>query len=185
MARSSWRRCAPCGGVCRLHGESWVCAACGEGWTVGEERSRLAPASKRCCRCGVEKPADQFGRFSRHVDGLESRCKACRIEAQREWRERNRPRVRELNHRWYEKNREELRARADRWKAENPDAKRAHSKVQKAMQSGKLVRPEACQSCGEPCRPDAHHEDYMKPLVVVWLCAPCHHRLHRDQRQAA
>lgn len=33
---------------------------------------------KRCCRCGVEKPYDQFHRNSLREDGLQSYCKLCK-----------------------------------------------------------------------------------------------------------
>jgi hypothetical protein len=26
----------------------------------------------------------------------------------------------------------------------------------------------------------AHHEDYDKPLEVVWLCQPCHKQRHKE-----
>ncbi len=42
-----------------------------------------------------------------------------------------------------------------------------------AIQAGRLVR-QPCQECGE-VRSEAHHEDYSKPLEVIWLCKP-HHR---------
>lgn len=44
--------------------------------------------------------------------------------------------------------------------------------VAKAIKSGKLFR-EACSICGE-IKSQAHHTDYSKPLLVVWLCRKCH-----------
>lgn len=49
----------------------------------------------------------------------------------------------------------------------------AHALVGKALASGRLRR-EPCSVCGTTERVLAHHEDYSKPLDVVWHC-PTHH----------
>jgi len=48
------------------------------------------------------------------------------------------------------------------------------STVATALRSGKLVRPDHCERCFAICIPDAHHEDYTKPLDIVWACRKCH-----------
>lgn len=48
-----------------------------------------------------------------------------------------------------------------------------------AIRTGELVRPANCSECGTDCKPHGHHEDYEKPLEVVWLCKPCHTNRHR------
>jgi len=48
--------------------------------------------------------------------------------------------------------------------------------VWKAVRDGALV-PGPCERCGKP-NGHAHHEDYSKPLDVVWLCHRCHMRRH-------
>jgi len=54
---------------------------------------------------------------------------------------------------------------------------KAHSAVTGARQRGKLT-PKPCNQCGADKRVDAHHDDYTKPLDVVWLCRKCHRKLH-------
>lgn len=61
-----------------------------------------------------------------------------------------------------------------RWVSKNPHIMRAHYQVRLAVNQGKLVRS-ACEVCGSTRRVSAHHDDYSKPLVVVWLC-PDHHK---------
>lgn len=69
-----------------------------------------------------------------------------------------------------------------RWGEKNPDKRRAHGLVKRAVQAGKLTR-QPCERCGD-IRSEAHHEDYSKPLVVVWLCR-LHHREHHREPIAA
>lgn len=47
-----------------------------------------------------------------------------------------------------------------------------------ALQSGKLIRPDNCSKCGVTGKIDGHHEDYSKPLEVIWLCKICHAEIH-------
>lgn len=48
----------------------------------------------------------------------------------------------------------------------------ARRAVQIAVATGRLVR-QPCEQCGaEPTH--GHHDDYSQPLMVRWLCAPCH-----------
>ena len=56
---------------------------------------------------------------------------------------------------------------------------RAHRLVAEAMLSGKLQKPAHCERCpGRTRFLNAHHEDYSKPLQVVWLCRSCHALAH-------
>jgi hypothetical protein len=50
---------------------------------------------------------------------------------------------------------------------------RAYAMVKAAKKKGTLI-PESCSACG--AKAEAHHNDYSKPLEVVWLCRK-HHRL--------
>src|SRR5580765_3386225 len=47
-----------------------------------------------------------------------------------------------------------------------------------AIRNGTLVR-QPCSQCAA-VKAEAHHEDYNKPLDVVWLCAGCHRRRHSE-----
>jgi hypothetical protein len=54
----------------------------------------------------------------------------------------------------------------------------AQAKAAAAIYRGVLVRG-PCSQCGAP-KTDAHHEDYSKPLDVVWLCRKCHRLRHAE-----
>jgi hypothetical protein len=48
---------------------------------------------------------------------------------------------------------------------------------------GKL-RQKPCRYCGES-NTERHHPDYARPLYVIWLCRPCHLKLHANKRRRA
>jgi hypothetical protein len=56
----------------------------------------------------------------------------------------------------------------------NPEKAKARVAVAECLRRGWLIRPEVCQSCGDPGEIEAHHDDYSKPLEVRWLCKSCH-----------
>lgn len=54
---------------------------------------------------------------------------------------------------------------------------------QRAVRRGELVRATTCAWCAAENVPtDGHHPDYNRPLMVVWLCEPCHHAHHKAYR---
>lgn len=70
--------------------------------------------------------------------------------------------------------RKQLTARSDYRRIQN-----ARNAVRLAIKSGALVRADACECCGESGYTHGHHDDYDHPLVVRWLCPPCHENEHR------
>lgn len=46
-----------------------------------------------------------------------------------------------------------------------------------ALKTGKIERGHVCADCGGVAT-DGHHEDYSRPLDVVWLCQLCHLTRH-------
>ena len=85
---------------------------------------------------------------------------------------------------WYKEN---GRNRADNykdaiieWQLNHPVEFNAHRKVNYAIRTGELIKPEKCEMCGEVKRLCGHHEDYSKPLDVKWLCYSCHKIIHKE-----
>jgi hypothetical protein len=98
-----------------------------------------------------------------------------RREYHREWRTKNAEKISAyaLRHRELRKKRDpdfERRAVAE-WRKNNPEKTTAHRAVFVALRNGTLIK-EPC-FCGEE-KVQAHHEDYSKPLEVMWLCKPHH-----------
>lgn len=64
-------------------------------------------------------------------------------------------------------------------KEADPSKLAARNAVRYALGTGTLVKPGECSVChGSEHRIEAHHPDYSKRLEVVWLCAPCHKKVH-------
>jgi len=62
-----------------------------------------------------------------------------------------------------------------------PIAAEARRMSARALRGGALSRPDACGKCGRvragwPVQ--AHHESYLNPLDVQWLCSGCHAERH-------
>jgi len=52
----------------------------------------------------------------------------------------------------------------------------AHGLVSRALKNGVIAKT-GCAVCGNP-KVEGHHDDYSKPLEVIWLCRPHHKERH-------
>lgn len=60
-----------------------------------------------------------------------------------------------------------------------PEKKAARSAIYFAKKAG-LWHPQPCKVCGTTERIVGHHEDYKRPLDVVWLCQKHHIQRHDE-----
>lgn len=154
----------------------------------------------------MEKSYDEFYKSKKGKNGYAEQCKACRLIKDREyykknpeiclakherWRKRNPEKVRANQRAYYHRNKdrilEKLRetrkvngyATTKKYKKNNKEKIECHNYVALAIKFGHLVRPESCEKCKKICKPQAHHDDYSKPLEVKWLCRKCHGQEHR------
>ncbi|KKL95512.1 hypothetical protein LCGC14_1853870 [marine sediment metagenome] len=155
--------------------------------------------SKRCNKCGKEQPLSEFHRSKIRADGHVGNCRTCVNPAQllRHWA--NRESRTERSRLYYRQHKEELLARrrahrkqhpaerkawSKRYHEEHPQQAAAGCKVHAALANGVLCR-KPCESCGDDEQIIAHHDDYLRPLAVRWLCRTCHTHLHAARREAA
>ena len=74
-----------------------------------------------------------------------------------------------------------LRLGADYERAHKRKRNYAHKLVYRAVKSGKLCKGILCEECGILDNSlSGHHEDYDRPLDVVWLCGHCHGVRHGE-----
>lgn len=147
-------------------------------------------AVKICKDCGDLKPIDDFEKNNHMADGHLNKCKQCRkrpAEYYREYNGNNPEKSRKKSQKYYSENSEKIKEskRVDR--LENPEKgkdrivsiekREARNTVNNAIRAGKLTR-KPCEVCGE-VKSAAHHDDYMFPLRVKWLCSKHHGLVHR------
>ncbi len=136
---------------------------------------------KRCYKCKILKPHTDFWRKSRNLDGLQAACKTCMSTENKEWTKKNRERHRERLKIWRENNPDRSNAIGKQQRERWHDKQRARQAAGKALLNGTITKPTACTRCHHIPPPHClhgHHEDYSKPLEVIWLCARCHGALH-------
>lgn len=138
--------------------------------------------TKACRTCGIDKPFSEYPM----VNPIPSECKECSNQRRRRNYysdpDKSRLKSREKYYRYKMtadyKNNQVIRQRKVR--REKPAQYSAWNKVRRAVRLGRIIRG-ACAKCGWIGKTQAHHEDYSKPLDVVWLCPPCHRKHHGTQ----
>jgi len=147
---------------------------------------------KTCKDCGLSKPLGDFYRHKAMTDGVLGFCKECVKARVRKHRAGNLERIQA-----YDRERGQLphrkaanKARAPRYATKRGEYSRryfdghplkviARNVVNSAIRDGKL-KANPCERCGFALGVQAHHEDYSKPLDVIWLCTKCHGARHRE-----
>jgi hypothetical protein len=67
------------------------------------------------------------------------------------------------------------------WIEKNIEKRAAHITLNNAVAKGRLKKPQTCERClNDNLNLHGHHEDYSKPLEVIWLCTECHGERHRE-----
>jgi len=157
---------------------------------------------KICKKCLIEKELSEFYVCKGNSDGRFGTCKDCTKDRVKKHRSKNIDEIRaydrgrgrtekrlKLNRDRYkacnltEEQKQKMYESVKRYRRENAEKYRCHSLVGHAINSGKLVKPNRCSECGEDnATIHGHHENYMRPLDVIWLCPTCHRRKHKTYK---
>jgi len=138
---------------------------------------------KKCFKCKSTKPLSQFYKHSGMKDGHLNKCIECNKKDAKNHRLENLEKIREYD-RERGKNPERIVINVEvtrAWRNEDKRRNKAHNKVSYALKKGILIKI-PCIRCGEQ-KSLAHHEDYDKPLEVMWLCQPCHKQRHKELKE--
>ena len=155
---------------------------------------------KKCSRCNKIKGLDDFNKRKSSIDGYRSECKICHRKIGLEYYYNNREKRKAYDRLYNEKNKDKKRSAREKYKKrfphkvkrmmqeatrkyieKNPEKRDAYIKVYCAIKKG-TIKKEACKNCGSLTDLMAHHEDYNKPLEVIWLCRTCHILEHKILR---
>lgn len=147
---------------------------------------------KSCFKCGAEKALDAFYRHPQMPDGHLNKCRECtKIDVRQNraakldyYQEYDRKRGllphRKLGNKHRAPNYTEKRREwSKHYYFENAERAKAHTMVGNAVRAGKLM-PKPCERCGFAIGVQAHHEDYSKPMDVIWFCTKHHGERHRE-----
>ena len=150
---------------------------------------------KRCFKCNKKMPLSGFYKHAQMADGHLNKCKECTKADVIKYRGDNLEKIKEYDrNRAQQPKRKRLRkAIAEKWKkdpklrkrrnelqrkwvAENSLKRAAHVMVGKALKRGEL-RKGPCDVCGKK-KTEAHHDDYLRPFDIRWLCKKHHTEVH-------
>ena len=134
--------------------------------------------SKICFKCKIEKIISDFYKGRAMKDGHLNKCIECSKLDALQHRNLNLGKIRE-----YDRLRGKLEHRK-KINVENTKKSRlsiigytsSHSAVARALKKGSLIK-QACCMCNS-IMSIAHHDDYSKPLDVMWLCSVHHKSRH-------
>ena len=137
---------------------------------------------KKCFKCNKTKNIYAFYRHKQMTDGHLGKCKECAKKDATEHRNKNIEKIRK-----YDRIRATLPHRK-RLSTKNCQAYRikyplrfaATTILSNAIRSKKIEKPKRCSMCNKKTRIMGHHEDYYKPLNVIWVCQVCHKGLHKS-----
>jgi hypothetical protein len=143
---------------------------------------------KTCFKCVTEKPLSDFYKHPQMADGHLNKCKECakkdsddnfkRKQEDPNWQIKERERQRKKQ----AKRRDMGLAKKYQRKNDYIKTKEKYGEYLSAIKNGKLT-PQPCAVCGKD-KTQGHHEDYSKPLDVVWLCIRHHQDRHIHLRNA-
>lgn len=180
--------CLVCGKVIKAHAQTfhlqWTMhhrmhdrqRARGEDPTLTGE-ALMEQRRRRAARYFKEWHAANRDRVRRNNRRNAPKYKASKNASMRRWRKNNPESAAKSRAASYRRYAEQRRQANRRRAAAEPERRRARRAAFAAVQRGE-VEKKPCAVCGETRRVYAHHEDYDKPLDVVWLCARHHAERH-------
>ncbi len=142
----------------------------------------MTAVEKVCKKCNRMLSLQDFYQHPAMTSGYLNFCKGCVKHRVKIYRNNN------INHiREYDRKRGKLSHRivlttkaTKEFRIKHPEKYKAHTIVGNAIRDKRLNKPNHCENCGTKTKLRGHHEDYSKPLIVIWLCQICHSERHKE-----
>jgi hypothetical protein len=142
---------------------------------------------RKCGTCCRFRPTEDFYEDGKTASGISSVCRRCHTAGSIRTRDKDLARasnaayMRRARQKDPERFRAADRAASPRKREKSPEKVAARNAVNAALKRGDLIKPPACEECGELKPVAGHHDDYAQPLAVRWLCRRCHGMVHRHE----
>lgn len=133
--------------------------------------------NKKCTHCEKLLDTSHFYIDNDKPSWFKPRCKDCERILYRVKRAKNNETFTAKDTRYYQNHKEEIAQK--RKNKYSPEKAKAHWMVNTALKKWILTKW-ICQICGSD-NAQWHHEDYSKPLDIIWLCRPHHMQLHHGK----
>jgi hypothetical protein len=144
---------------------------------------------KYCSKCCVLKEEKEFSKLKQNKDGMHCHCKECHNLYNRKYNkiyrqtEKYKESRKKDDKNYYRRHPEKFYEATKRMRKKYPQKYKARGIVNDALHYKKISKL-PCEVCGE-LKVEAHHEDYNKPLDIIWLCIKHHKDLHKKQKQVS
>jgi hypothetical protein len=114
-----------------------------------------------CQKCKQLKDISFYAKNKWRFSGYEYICKECNAKRARDY---------------YHKHKAKARAKWNKMRSNNLPKMKAREALRYNVKMG-YMKKKPCEKCNE-LKVESHHEDYEKPLEVIWLCRKHHLEIH-------
>ncbi len=152
---------------------------------------KIEEFNKFCNRCNEEKSCQYFGKDKRNKNGLTNWCKPClniykKEKCNKEKRQITRRAYRKKSAEkiklWRTNNKEKQREYFKKWSENHWKQFLSGKTLLYHVKVGNIIKRHSCEICHNGPT-EGHHDDYLKPLDVIWLCKRCHAYLHSQYKK--
>ena len=147
---------------------------------------------KLCKSCSTRKRSSYFHNRKASLDGLAAKCKDCqssydkarannpdRVAARKAYSltEDGKTAGNRAKKKWAANNKNKIYKTTKAYREKYPKKYNAHRKLRYAIICGDIVKG-SCENCWSEENIHGHHDDYLKPYEVRWLCVKHHKQWH-------